>query len=665
MLAAERRSEMGMARAVGAQRLQLVQQFMSEGTAYALAAGLIGAVLGVGAAVAIALALGALFGDFIDIEPYVTPTSLIVAYCLGVIITFIAVVASSWRISRLNIVAAVRDIPDVSSPRRKRSTLVRAGLLILVGGLLTLLGQSATNAFSFYFGMSLLPFGVAMLLRYFGVPSRPVYSLVGVYLLVIWLLPPDESKRLFGDLGGDIEMFFLSGIFMVAGATIVIVQNLDWLLAVLSRIGGIFRTKLPAVRTAVAFPGADKGRTGMMVAMFSLIVFSLVTFATINENFVNLFLGDEANAGWDIRADQGQANPIGDTTAFRDLLEQRGVDTSDFEAIGQTNTNVQVNIRRPGMDEWKQYLVHGADNGFLTESEITFQQRAAGYSDDAAILEALRTEPDVAVIDQGALETAGGFGEDESLFRLEDPDGDGPQQAITSSVEDFEPIPVEVEAADGSVKTLNIIGVIDAEIGSLFGLYAREETIAPIFPNPASTSYFVRVSDPENAEEQAMAIERALLINGVQATSIRDELEEFQQQNQAFLYIIQGFMGLGLIVGIAAVGVIAFRNVVERRQQIGVLRAIGYQRSMVSLSFLIETGFIVALGVLSGTILGVILARNLFADDEFAPEGVDFTIPWGIIAVILVITVVAALLMTVVPSRQASRIAPAEALRFE
>ena len=36
-------------------------------------------------------------------------------------------------------------------------------------------------------------------------------------------------------------------------------------------------------------------------------------------------------------------------------------------------------------------------------------------------------------------------------------------------------------------------------------------------------------------------------------------------------------MALGLFVGIAALGVIAFRSVVERRQQIGMLRAIGYQ----------------------------------------------------------------------------------------
>src|SRR5262249_2208236 len=119
MLAAERRPEMGMARAVGAQRRQLIQQFISEGTGYAIFAGPVGAALGIAAAVSIALALKPLFGDFITIEPHVTPRSMVAAYCLGVVITFIAVVVSSWRISRLNIVAAVRDIPDVSSPKRK------------------------------------------------------------------------------------------------------------------------------------------------------------------------------------------------------------------------------------------------------------------------------------------------------------------------------------------------------------------------------------------------------------------------------------------------------------------------------------------------------------------------------------------------------------------
>jgi putative ABC transport system permease protein len=666
MLAAERRPEMGMARAVGAQRRQLIQQFISEGTGYAIFAGLVGAALGVGAAIAIGLAIKPLFGDFINIEPHVTPRSMIVAYCLGVVITFIAVVGSSWKISRLNIVAAVRDIPDVSSPTRKLRTVVYGALLILFGAGMTVVGLSGNSAFAFYLGMSLIPFGLANILRYFGVPSRPVYSVAGLYIVVLWLLPDSVSSKLFGDLNGDIEMFFLSGIFMVAGATIVIVQNLDWLLAGVSALGGIFRSKLPAVRTAVAFPGAAKGRTGMTIAMFSLIVFSLVMFATINENFVNLFLGDDANAGWDVRADQGQANPIGDTAAFVDLLDQRGVDTSDFEATGLATGNFQIQMRQPGFTEWSQYFsIHGMDQGFLDETAFKFQARADGYADDAAIVEALKTEPDVAVIDPAALVVSGNFGAPADQFSFEDPDGPGPLEDLTSDDEVFAPRYVEIQRADGSLATLKVIGIIDSKVSTLVGLYARQDVVNPIYPRADVSQFYVRLSDPGNSDDKAKEIEQALLINGVQGVSIKDELEDFQAQNQAFLYIIQGFMGLGLIVGIAAVGVIAFRSVVERRQQIGVLRAIGYQTSLVSQSFLIETAFVVGLGVLSGTVLGLILARNLFATDEFAPEGVDFTIPWSIVIAILIVTIVAALLMTLVPARQASRLAPAEALRYE
>ena len=154
--------------------------------------------------------------------------------------------------------------------------------------------------------------------------------------------------------------------------------------------------------------------------------------------------------------------------------------------------------------------------------------------------------------------------------------------------------------------------------------------------------------------------------NGVQAVSIQEKIDEGRGQVMSFFYIIQGFMGLGLLVGVAAIGVIAFRSVVERRQQTGVMRAIGFQRSEISLSFLIESIFIVGLGVISGTTLGLLLARNLFTGAELdAPETLHFIIPWPTVIAILVATVIAALLMTWIPARQASRIAPAEALRYE
>jgi putative ABC transport system permease protein len=57
MLAGERKAEMGMARAVGAQRMNLVQSFLSEGMAYSVIAGALGAALGVGAAIALVIGI--------------------------------------------------------------------------------------------------------------------------------------------------------------------------------------------------------------------------------------------------------------------------------------------------------------------------------------------------------------------------------------------------------------------------------------------------------------------------------------------------------------------------------------------------------------------------------------------------------------------------------
>jgi len=200
--------------------------------------------------------------------------------------------------------------------------------------------------------------------------------------------------------------------------------------------------------------------------------------------------------------------------------------------------------------------------------------------------------------------------------------------------------------------------VIDSKIGSLFGIYASQTTVAAIYP----AVQFVSLDDSGQADATTKEIEAALLENGVQATPIRCELEEAQGQSTAFLYVFEGFMALGLIVGIAAVGVIAFRTVVERRQQIGVLRALGYQRALVARSFLIETGYIVGLGVLSGTVLGLLLSRNLFGSGDFDAA---FSVPWPIVTAIVVLTMVSALLMTWIPARRAAGIAPAEALRYE
>jgi putative ABC transport system permease protein len=113
-------------------------------------------------------------------------------------------------------------------------------------------------------------------------------------------------------------------------------------------------------------------------------------------------------------------------------------------------------------------------------------------------------------------------------------------------------------------------------------------------------------------------------------------LEDAISVSWTFNRLIQGFMGLGLIVGIAALGVISARAVVERRQQIGVLRAIGFRRRMIQLSFLFESSFIALTSIVVGTLLGLAVAFNVIYDAAEQPgmENLSFDVPWLTLAVI-------------------------------
>jgi putative ABC transport system permease protein len=129
------------------------------------------------------------------------------------------------------------------------------------------------------------------------------------------------------------------------------------------------------------------------------------------------------------------------------------------------------------------------------------------------------------------------------------------------------------------------------------------------------------------------------------------------------MYLMEGFLGIGLLVGIAGIGIISYRNVNERRQQIGMLRAIGFKKGMVTKSFLIETSFVTILAILIGIILGIGVGWQIY-DDGFRETGTSFAVPWMNLLAITVIAYIATLIFTFYPSLKASKIPPAEALRY-
>ena len=104
MLAAERKRELGIARAVGAQRGHVIRLFAYEGVVYALIAAAVGSMLGVVVGLGMVFIIGAaLAGEDFDVVFLFNWRSVIIAYTLGMVLTFAVVAFSSWRVSRLNI----------------------------------------------------------------------------------------------------------------------------------------------------------------------------------------------------------------------------------------------------------------------------------------------------------------------------------------------------------------------------------------------------------------------------------------------------------------------------------------------------------------------------------------------------------------------------------
>jgi putative ABC transport system permease protein len=138
--------------------------------------------------------------------------------------------------------------------------------------------------------------------------------------------------------------------------------------------------------------------------------------------------------------------------------------------------------------------------------------------------------------------------------------------------------------------------------------------------------------------------------------------ESFTMTRQIF-QLFQGYLALGLLVGIAGTAVVMIRAVRERRRQIGTLRALGFGRRTVGRSFAIETATVAVEGSLIGAALALVTLYDIVAlSDSFGQ--MTFSIPYLQLSLLLAGTIAASLLATLWPTLAASRIRPAVALRM-
>ncbi|MEA2505522.1 MAG: putative transport system permease protein [Actinomycetota bacterium] len=632
MLSEERKKQLGMLRAVGTSRADLVRGFTMEGAIYALVAGVAGAIFGIGvgwAIVKFAAPIFAGFGDFsLDLSFAFQISSVIGGFCIGVLISLVAVFFTSLRISRVNIIRAIRDLPEPRLERVRTRTLV-LGLLLTAVGLLWFaasLGHSSAWA-----GMLLAPpmaaFGLLPVLTRL-IKRRPAVLLVSGFAL-LWGVFGDTilGSKLFES--GSISAFVAQGVLLTFSAVVFLSQIQENLAGILHRIAA----KGLSLRLGMAYPLARRFRTGLTLGMYSLVLFTMVFISVL----ATVFGGQvdsttrKAAGGFDMFVTASASNPptAAALSVVKGVAKVTAIDTGT--ALFQPQSFPQA----------KPWFASGIDRSFVDVGTPVLSKRAPGLSSSKAVWDRLLTDPHTMVIDSFFLQAGGGPAT--------------PPAKPGDSVAVLDPI-------TGARTERKVIGVVDSDATN-FGVYMSKKSLHQAVSRATPSLFYMTVTPGQNPSALGARLQGRFFREGVEAKTFRSTVEKFSAVSLQFLRLMQGYLALGLLVGIAGLGVVMVRAVRERRHSVGVLRSLGFQTGQVRMAFLLESGFIAIEGILVGTVLALITSKQLVATGQFG-KGVVFTIPWVQIGILVAIAFVASLIATAWPAQQASQIAPAVALRI-
>ena len=679
MLAAERKAELGMSRAIGMKRGHLIRMFIAEGAIYGLGSSVVGVIVGMALGyILVKATAGALSQDVtseFSLSTHVQLVSVLVSFFLGTVVTLVTVAFASWRISRINIVRAIRDIPEPQNSRATKKALVGGIALVLIGLLMMWRGYDTSNLGLFLLGPSLAVLGAAIVLRYFGVARRWALSGAGLLLVVWWLQPPSVSRAIKDDWTSDFTVFFVTGTMLVLGAVLVTVNNTDFVLGLISRTVGRIRGIAPIIKSSIAYPLRFGFRTGISVAMFAVVIYSVTVMSVVIEGF-NELLGDEdrLGGGYQVMAfSLNETNPVTDLTAAIEA-------NPDLDFVSRVDGKPSVGILRniweadarltDGSEEgYLDTILTGVDDDFADSNLYRIMLSAPEYLDDGEVdtrklWRDVKEKPGLAVVNSFLVPSRNNFQFDVEADRF-----------TLAGVDDLyqendymDPVQIEVrDLRSNTTVELTVVGVFDdfASQGLLpVAVYTSTRLLDAQLPRDVDPNQFFFNVEP-GTEDAAQKIEAEFFANGMETLDIHEVIDGLQGSNRSFTNLLLAFMSLGLVVGIAALGVVSARAVVERRHQIGVLRAIGYSRGMVQLSFLLESSFIALLGIGLGLVLGLLTSINVISSIRYEESDIKLVVPWAQVLLIVVVAYVLSLLTTYLPARSAGRIAPAEALRYE
>lgn len=202
---------------------------------------------------------------------------------------------------------------------------------------------------------------------------------------------------------------------------------------------------------------------------------------------------------------------------------------------------------------------------------------------------------------------------------------------------------------------LRTLGYVDFDVPSGIDIY-------PI--DFESKEQVVRILDDYNSRMEAEGKDEQVItytdMVGTLMSSVTDIIDIIS-------YVLIAFVAISLVVSSIMIGVITYISVLERKKEIGILRAIGASKGNISQVFNAET-FIIGLcaGLIGiGLSLLLLIPGNALIHYLAGTNDVSAVLPAGPAVVLILLSVVLTLIGGIIPSRKAAKSDPVAALRTE
>ena len=204
-------------------------------------------------------------------------------------------------------------------------------------------------------------------------------------------------------------------------------------------------------------------------------------------------------------------------------------------------------------------------------------------------------------------------------------------------------------------KVLTVQGVYRSS-GAFSGGVVSLATARQVGARDLDELVYVRVAAGADPVATRAAVERAMA--GFPNVDVQDQTEfkaSIRDQVNQLLYLVYALLGLAVVIAVLGVVNTLALSVVERTREIGLLRALGMGRRQLRATVRWESVSISVYGALLGLLIGVLFGAAL--QHSLADQGIRVLgVPWSVLVIVIVASVVVGVLAAVWPARRAARL---------